>query len=462
MSQDDMNTNSDLHSPVENKMRVIAIASGKGGVGKTNVTANLSVALAMQGQRVSIIDADTSLGNINILLDIKPKFTLEHLLNDEKQLSEILAKGPYGVQIIPAASGITELANLKKYQLQHLTKSLRELERDFDYLMIDTAAGITQQVIQFIQSSQYAVIVITPEPTSLSDAFSMIKTLRDTKFNRPIYIIVNMVKNFALSIEVYKRFQSTVKKYLDIQVSYLGYVPDDDFLKQAVIAQQPVIIHESTAPSSRSFIAIAHAMHRHFTDAGDDYDFVQFWENKAGEETEVAAKPKVKAEMVTEETQQRSKPEPAVDTKPTAAKAEKKPTAGEVIKQLAKYKLTEKQIQVLTQSLINASVKQFKRMPFDINEQVYRAMEINDFDANEINNLINALTSLLDKQTVVETQQEVTQPEAESVSMPEPEPATTNIEKVVPATMSEPDQKPTPALTLPAGFSKLHQGLTSK
>lgn len=126
----------------------------------------------MQGQRVSIIDADTSLGNINILLNIKPKFTLEHLLNGDKELHEILAEGPHGIQIIPAASGIAELANLKKNQLQRLIKSLRELERDFDYLLIDTSAGINRQVMQFIQSAQYTVVVITPEPTSLNDAFA--------------------------------------------------------------------------------------------------------------------------------------------------------------------------------------------------------------------------------------------------------------------------------------------------
>ena len=451
MSQDDLNTDTALNTPADNNMCVIAIASGKGGVGKTNVTANLSVALAMQGQRVSIIDADTSLGNINILLNIKPRLTLEHLLNDDKQLSEILAEGPHGVQIIPAASGITELANLKKYQLQHLTKSLRELERDFDYLMIDTAAGITQQVIQFIQSSQYAVVVISPEPTSLSDAFSLIKTLRDSNFKRPIYILVNMVRNFALSIEVYKRFESTVKKYLKTQVNYLGYVPDDEILKKAVCEQQPVILHDSTAPSSRSFIAIAHAMHRHFQSAQDDYNFVQFWEDQAGDEPE---------EVVAAAT-----PVPVVekqDAKP-AKQTDNKLPAGQLIKQLAGCKLTEKQIQQLTQSLINAASKQFKRMPFDISEQIYRALELNGFREQDINNLISALQSLYQKQhdKPLHDPQQIILTEFEKMADDK------SMMEYVLAELQQryqqhiPQDK-TPALTLPDGFSKLHQGISSK
>jgi len=260
-------------------MRVIAFASGKGGMGKTNVTTNLSIALAKLGKQVSLIDADTSLGNINVLLDIKPTYTMEHLLNGEKELAEILAEGPHGVKLIPAASGITELADLDASQLKRLTDSLHALESDFDYLLIDTAAGISRQVIQFIHSAQYAVIVVSEEPTSLTDAFALVKLLQHSRFNRPIYILANMVKDFTMSIEVFKRFRAITRKHLNADVQYLGYVPRDESVRDAVLAQQPVITYAPSSPASRSFMTIAHAINHHLLPSAKNYDFVRYWEH---------------------------------------------------------------------------------------------------------------------------------------------------------------------------------------
>jgi len=363
-------------------MRVIAIASGKGGMGKTNVTTNLSIALAKLGKKVSIIDADTSLGNINVLLNIEPTYTMEHLLNGEKDLGEILAEGPHGVKLIPAASGITELANLDAAQLNRLTDSLHALENDFDYLLIDTAAGISRQVIQFIHSAQYAVIVVSEEPTSLTDAFALVRLLQQSRFNRPIYILPNMVKDFTMSIEVYKRFRAITQKHLNADVQYLGYVPRDEAVREAVLAQQPVIDYAPNSPASRSFITIAHAVNHHLLPSARNYDFVRYWKN-------------------TLKRNKKSKKQNEVDVN-KADKLEKEAKLEQVIstlvQHLKKNHLPLKHLKLLTHSLLDTSLAQYKTLPFDIRHYLYRHLRSTPFREDELHKLIMSLIALYEKQ----------------------------------------------------------------
>lgn len=243
----------------------IAITSGKGGVGKTNVTTNLGIALAKTGKRVCIFDADTSLANINILLNLHPERTLEHFLRDDLSIDDIMLSGPENLKIIPAATGIADFILLNQEQQHKLICALEELEQRFDYILIDTAAGISDSVLQFIRSAQYAVIVISPEPTSLTDAFSLIKVLKRNGYKQPIYVLVNMTKNYNHSMEVYRRFAHAVNKYVHIKVRYLGYIPTDKAVQEAILSQTPVVLSAPESPAGRCINLLASILLKHFT-----------------------------------------------------------------------------------------------------------------------------------------------------------------------------------------------------
>jgi len=257
----------------------IAITSGKGGVGKTNITTNLGIALAKNGHKVCIFDADTSLANINILLGLTPEFTLEQFLKGEKEIEDILLTGPEGVKIIPSASGIAELSDLQDEQQSRIVDALRVLEQQFDYILIDTAAGISENVIRFLQSAQYAVVVISPEPTSLTDAFSLIKVLQRRHYDKPIYTLVNMAKNYKHSMDVFKRFSHAVNKYVHLKIRYLGYIPMDKAMRSAVATQSPVVISEPRSPAARCVTLLTQILLKHFKADNDPENRIStFWD----------------------------------------------------------------------------------------------------------------------------------------------------------------------------------------
>lgn len=260
--------------------KVIAITSGKGGVGKTNITSNLGIALASRGARVCIFDADTSLANINVLMGLNPAYTLEHLLRGEKAIDEIILDGPKGVKIIPAASGIASYCTLNAQQRQKLLDMLAELEARFDYLLIDTAAGIGDTVLSFVRSAQYTILVISPEPTSLTDAFALLRVLKRSGLEQPIYVLVNMVQNYANSIEVFKRFETAAGKYLQSKVHYLGYIPEDSKIKQSVSIRTPVILHAPSSLASRCFVTLAEVLNKQLSTPVADHRFSDYWESQ--------------------------------------------------------------------------------------------------------------------------------------------------------------------------------------
>ncbi len=257
--------------------RVIAITSGKGGVGKTNVTSNLAIALARQGNRVCIFDADTNLANINIVMGLSPRYTIEHLLSGEKSVDEILAEGPEGVMIVAAASGIADCATLDETQQQRLIDALETLEDSFDYLLIDTAAGIADPVLSFVQSAQYTILVISTEPTSLTDAFALLRMLKRRHHERPAYVLVNMALNYANSMEIFKRFEAAVRKYLAMKVHYLGYITDDRAVKASVSRQTPVLMNDPDALASRCFTTLAAVLSKQFTASPAPHGFSAWW-----------------------------------------------------------------------------------------------------------------------------------------------------------------------------------------
>ena len=194
--------------------RVVAVASGKGGVGKTNVVAGLALALAQQGQRVVVMDADFGLANLDILLGLSPKYTLEHVLRGEKVMEEILLDGPLGIRIIPASSGIQELTRLDTMSELRLVQGLQRVSETADWLLIDTAAGIHDSVLKLLMAAQEVILVTTPEPTSLVDAYAMVKTVHLRDPHKPLWLLVNNAQNAEEAEETVDQLQAATRRFL--------------------------------------------------------------------------------------------------------------------------------------------------------------------------------------------------------------------------------------------------------
>jgi len=248
--------------------RVVAITGGKGGVGKTSIAINLSIALSRTGSKVCLFDGDTGLANTNIMLGLYPAYTLEHLFTGERSIQDIVLEGPEGLHIVPGASGFAQCVDLDVGQQQRLVTSIRAIEPHYDYMVVDTAAGISATVLHFIAASQVAVIVITPEPTSLTDAFSLLKVLKRRGYRRKVEVLVNMVSSASQAKKVYQRFGQAVSKYLDLTTDYMGSVWMDESMRTAVTLQRPVALYPKEDPSARCFYRLAERLDDIFNQPG--------------------------------------------------------------------------------------------------------------------------------------------------------------------------------------------------
>lgn len=267
----------DTPAPQRALPHVVAIASGKGGVGKSSVAVNLGISLAKQGRRVCIFDADTGLANINILLGLTPKHTLEHVLFGARSIEEIMLEAPHGLKVIPGANGISECVSLHPRQQLRLTRELARIEGEFDYLLLDTAAGIADTTLDFICSAQTVLVVITPEPTSLTDAFSLVKLLQRRRRNPAVQVLVNMCASTNQAREIYHRFSAAVEKYIGLRTRYLGFLLRDESLRAAVTLQSPVALFPESDPSSRGFMRLAEALEQSLAEQAPGVGFSGFW-----------------------------------------------------------------------------------------------------------------------------------------------------------------------------------------
>jgi flagellar biosynthesis protein FlhG len=236
---------------------VVAIASGKGGVGKTNLTANVAVALAGRGLRVCVLDADLGLANLDVVLGLSPTLSLRDVVRGEKRLEEILVDGPNGVRIIPAASGFEELTHLGSEAQLRVLAEVDELEGEFDVLLVDTAAGISANVLYFTAAAAETLIVITPEPTALTDAYALIKVLAMRYGRRDFLVVVNMAAGAADAEATFRRLSRVAERFLRVRLEYQGYVPYDDALPRAVRQQQPIVLSAPASPASLALEALA-------------------------------------------------------------------------------------------------------------------------------------------------------------------------------------------------------------
>jgi len=222
--------------------KVISVSSGKGGVGKTNVTANLGLAFTQLGKKVLILDADLGLANIDVLLGITARYSIEHLFRREKKFSEILVQGPGGMSIMPASSGVLELVDLEESQKIFLLNELDHLSMNVDVLLIDTGAGISSNVLYFNMAAAESIVLVTPEPTSITDAYALMKVLSMKFQKKNFMVLVNLASGAQEAKEVFKKLNIAVDRFLgSLSLDYLGFIPLDESIPKAVKLQKAVL-----------------------------------------------------------------------------------------------------------------------------------------------------------------------------------------------------------------------------
>ena len=237
--------------------KLIAITSGKGGVGKTNFILNLAIAMSIRGKKVLLIDADMNLSNIDVLLGVYPEYTLSNLIDDVITVDQLLMEGPRGIKILPASSGdIAVMQNQKQYQ-QALIQVYMDLRKDFDYILIDTGAGISDYTIDFVLSADKIIVITTPEPTAITDAYAMIKVLFFRAKYPNISLVVNMAQTEDEAKNIFNKINLIVQHFLNKNIYNLGFIPSDKNIKESVKDQVPLIIKRPRSAASASIHNIA-------------------------------------------------------------------------------------------------------------------------------------------------------------------------------------------------------------
>lgn len=233
-------------------VRVIAVTGGKGGVGKTNVSVNLATAMASQGKRVMLLDADLGLANVDVLLGLHSPYNLSHVMAGERRLEEILIEGPMGLHIIPASSGVKSMAELTPIEHAGLIRAFSELNHELDVLLIDTAAGISDSVTSFTRAAQEVIVVVCDEPASITDAYALIKVLNRDHGVFRFRILANMAHTTQEGREAFGKLLKVTDRFLDVTLDFMGSIPYDEYLRKAVQRQRPVV---EAYPRSKAAIA---------------------------------------------------------------------------------------------------------------------------------------------------------------------------------------------------------------
>lgn len=239
------------------QVRTIAVASGKGGVGKTNITANLAIGFSRLNKKVLVLDADLGLSNIDVILNLATKYNIRHLFSGEKRLKDLIVEGPQGIKVLPASSGIQELTVLDEFQRLRLIEEFDSYENDVDYLLIDTSSGISTNVAFFCMAAQEIIIITSAEPTAMTDAYALIKVLF-TKYQEKYFkVLVNNVSDDREAREVYRRLATAAERFLSISLDYIGFVPHDSCVQKAVRQQKALIEAYPGCEASRSILRIS-------------------------------------------------------------------------------------------------------------------------------------------------------------------------------------------------------------
>lgn len=243
--------------------RVLAITSGKGGVGKTNVAVNLAVRLSQMGRRVLLLDADLGTANADVICNMNPVYSLAHVVAGRRRLEDVAMDAPGGFRLIPGASGLAEMAALGAIERDRLLLQLDEMERKTDLVLIDTAAGVGPNVLGFLVNADQQLVVTTPEPTSITDAYAVIKTLVRQRKDVELRLLVNMVRNANEAREVYDRISAVCQRFLRIKLGYAGHIVNDSRVTMAVRGRQPFVLMYPRTEASTNVGQLAHRVDRH-------------------------------------------------------------------------------------------------------------------------------------------------------------------------------------------------------
>lgn len=238
-------------------VRVIAVTSGKGGVGKTNVSVNLGVSMAAMGKDVMLMDADLGLANVDVMLGLNPRFNMSHVVSGERALDEVVVDGPEGLKIVPASSGLRSMASLEPAEHAGVIHAFSELNFPLDVLLIDTAAGISDSVIAYTKAAQEVIVVLCDEPASITDAYALIKLLSREYGLHRFRVLTNMVSSIQNGKELYRKIVQVTDRYLDVALDFMGVIPNDEYLRKAVQRQKSVVDAFPRCKSSLAFKKLA-------------------------------------------------------------------------------------------------------------------------------------------------------------------------------------------------------------
>src|SRR5882757_2172849 len=236
---------------------VIAVTGGKGGVGKSTVAVNLATAMSAAGKRVLLLDGDLGLANIDVMLGLSPRHTLAQLIDGTCTLDEIIVDAPQGFQVVPAASGVANMANMTVTQHLNIVQAFSSLSTRLDVLIVDTAAGISHGVLQFSQAAQQVLVVVCDEPASITDAYALIKVLSRNHGVREFQVIANMTRTAGEGAALFKKLERVAARFLDVILNYVGEVPEDPYLKRAIREQRPVTDAYPASPAAMAFKKLA-------------------------------------------------------------------------------------------------------------------------------------------------------------------------------------------------------------
>lgn len=245
------------HMTKPKPVRVIAVTSGKGGVGKTNVAVNLAISMARVGHQVMLMDADLGLANIDVMLGLKTEYDLSHVIEGKVDLEEILIDGPEGIKVVPASSGTARMAELSQAENAGLIRAFSELSIPLDTFIIDTAAGIHDSVVSFAKAAREVVVVVCDEPTSITDAYAMLKVLNLDHGVQRFHVLSNMVRDEKHGQQLYMKLMKVANHYLDVTLDYMGHVPMDEKIVMSVRKQRPIVLEYPGAPAALALQDIA-------------------------------------------------------------------------------------------------------------------------------------------------------------------------------------------------------------
>lgn len=242
---------------IKEETRVITVASGKGGVGKSSVSINLAIALSTFGKRVLVIDADFGLANVDVMLGVTSRYDLGNVIRGEMHIRDVILTGHNGVQFISGGSGVLDLIKLSEKQLQHFVENLLQLEDIADIIIFDTGAGVTDNILRLIHSSSEAIVVTTPEPTAIMDAYALVKILNQSDELPPVRLLVNKAYSVSEANDTLQSFMRIARKYMNLELDPLGYVLNDSSMSRAVRLQSPILISNPKSMAAMNITAIA-------------------------------------------------------------------------------------------------------------------------------------------------------------------------------------------------------------